>query len=127
MNENPSTDTLYHQHDWQPIDGWCGRYRCKTCRIAGYRPRIVTLDVEGGPYGGTAITPYVCAVTRGGVRCGCPAEWRQKGTWKCREHSLSRRPTVVRPRPERARPKESATRAVVPAVATPVAPTRMRI
>src|ERR1700730_16254840 len=67
MDTNPSTSTLSHQHDWPPIDGWCARYRCKGCRIVGYRPRVVTLGVDGGPYGRTAITPYVCASTRGGM------------------------------------------------------------
>jgi hypothetical protein len=89
MNTNWTLYTLSHQHDWQPINGWTARYRCKGCRVVGYRPRIVTLHVAGGPYGSTAVTPYICSAQQGGQRCGCPAEWKQKRAWRCREHLLN--------------------------------------
>jgi hypothetical protein len=75
-----------HLHSWQPIDGWCARYRCIECGAVGYKPRLVTIDVEGGPYGTMKITPYLCAVKRAGLRCGCPALKKARGAWKCRAH-----------------------------------------
>jgi hypothetical protein len=75
-----------HRHNWQPIGGWRARYRCRECGAVGYKPRLVTMDVEGGPYGSTRITPCVCAVTRAGLRCGCPAVSKTRGAWKCRAH-----------------------------------------
>jgi hypothetical protein len=113
--------TFSTQHDWQPIDGWCARYRCKECRIVGYRPRVVTLGVEGGPFGRIAITPYVCGATRDGERCGGPAEWKQKGTWRCGEHLLNNNNRTAAARA--AHPKtKSATRPVVPALAPAAGP-----
>src|SRR5260221_14564561 len=61
-----------HTHDWQPIDGWTARYRCWQCGVIAYKPRVVTILVDGGPYGSMKVTPYVCTATRAGSRCGCP-------------------------------------------------------
>src|SRR3981081_1663412 len=75
-----------HRHDWRPIDGWSARHRCRDCGAVGYKPRVVTIGVEGGPYGSTRITPYVCAVKHAGLRCGCPAVKKTRGTWNCGDH-----------------------------------------
>jgi hypothetical protein len=77
-----------HVHDWTPIDGWTARYRCTVCFVVGYKPRVVTVGVEGGPYGSMQITPYLCGAKRGADRCGCPAQSKRGGTWKCRSHLL---------------------------------------
>jgi hypothetical protein len=86
LSNDVATTPDSHYHNWQPIDGWRARYRCRDCRAVGYKPRLVTMDVEGGPYGGMRITPYVCAFAREGLRCGCPAVKKLRGSWKCPTH-----------------------------------------
>jgi hypothetical protein len=53
-------------HDWQPIMGWVGRYRCSFCRVIAHR---CTTDSEVkamfGPRKFEDFVPYVC------VRKGC--------------------------------------------------------
>jgi hypothetical protein len=93
MNTQPSNNVINlfvaHYHHWQPIDGWRARYRCPDCGAVGYKPRLVTTEVEGGPYGSTRVTPYVCSVKRAGLRCGCPAVKKLRGGWKCRAHAAN--------------------------------------
>jgi len=51
-------------HDWKPIQGWSGRYRCRVCRVIGYR-KAETKGRDESPVGGSVIAPYVCRKCRG--------------------------------------------------------------
>lgn len=48
---------MSHEHDWQPIEGWCGRYRCSKCQVIGYRKFVMDRTARNG----TVIIPYACA------------------------------------------------------------------
>ncbi len=58
-------------HDWQPLSGWSGRYRCETCRILGYRGIVNAAQQEGRNHNDEpiknqprvrTIIPYICKV-----------------------------------------------------------------
>jgi hypothetical protein len=89
--QSPDLDLVPpHEHRWQPIPNWYARYRCTICSVVGCKPRVVTALVDGGAYGSPHVTPYVCGATRGGVKCGNPAQAKKKGgVWRCREHLLT--------------------------------------
>lgn len=68
--------TIHDIHEWQPVKGWCGRYRCPLCQAFGYNARSVL------GFGGWSIVPYKCtkcsawAVCKERVRPGGPKYWR---------------------------------------------------
>ena len=65
-------------HDWKPIQGWPGRYRCRVCSVIGYC-KTATVRDEGRKRHSVAIKPYVCK------KCGGPATKRlAKGRPICR-------------------------------------------
>jgi hypothetical protein len=59
-----------HDHGWEPIQGWYGRYRCRLCGALGHRGTIFIQgagDLDNAPlYGSTArvaaIVPYRCQI-----------------------------------------------------------------
>jgi hypothetical protein len=72
-------------HDWKPIEGWVGRYRCSWCNIIGYRkiiiPRSVLRDSKDDPGG---IIPYKC----GHPKCKHYAHRSiRRGEFRCLSHS----------------------------------------
>jgi hypothetical protein len=91
-----------HRHDWQPIDGWRARYRCRDCGVIGRKRGAVTIigpwelrDVMEPPEpvaGGAEVTPYACTLKCAGLRCGCPAV-KKTGSrrWRCSAHLALRR------------------------------------
>jgi hypothetical protein len=78
------TDAL-HAHDWQPVQGWVGRYRCAGCGVLGYRgvtqPDVHYVAGEKPE----VIFPYLCASKVGGQPCGRGAVTR-KPRQACAEH-----------------------------------------
>lgn len=61
-----------HVHDWKPLTGWVGRYRCRDCGVLAHRAThdgAAKAAAGGRPF--EAFRPYVCTVkgcTRGAVR-----------------------------------------------------------
>jgi hypothetical protein len=82
-----------HRHDWQPITGWRARYRCNGCGVIARKPRLVTHLYPWGPANPDAtpkITPYVCTLKIGELRCGCLAVKKiGRKKWRCRAHLLA--------------------------------------
>ncbi len=77
-----------HIHTWEPIVGWYARYRCMTCWMIGYKPKLVTIqsaDIPG--MGSVEIKPYHCGVRVDGRYCGKGAIKRARGKYLCREHA----------------------------------------
>lgn len=37
MDSYTSVDPTTCEHDWKPITGWMGRYKCEHCHIIGYK------------------------------------------------------------------------------------------
>lgn len=59
-------------HDWQPLHGWCGRYRCSYCRVLAHREALQGVDV---------LTPYKC------IRKGCTHGAVQRKPQLCQTHA----------------------------------------
>jgi hypothetical protein len=53
-------------HDWQPLERWSGRYRCRDCRTIAYRKLVIGRAKRGRP---EEIIPYKC-------KCGNLATYR---------------------------------------------------
>jgi hypothetical protein len=65
-------------HDWDPIKGWIGRYRCKLCDGVGYKRRGV-------------MNLYMCAALRANrQKCGNIAVVvkADKARNRCKEHKI---------------------------------------
>jgi hypothetical protein len=70
-------------HDWQPIDGWCARYRCAPCNVIGCKLGVV----EPWRRTGMAIEPYRCESPCGGEPCDQPAVHRSRSKgFRCEAH-----------------------------------------
>lgn len=65
-------------HDWYPVPGWNGRYRCKWCKGLGYK-HVVTGGMRG-PL--SRLDVYVCRYPG----CSEPAVVGPKKGQRCREH-----------------------------------------
>lgn len=81
---------LEHEHVWDPVSGWTGRYRCRGCRILGYRG-LVLGEVMADSSRQSAIIPYICQAPgcrRGAVqrRTRDPETGRRRVVQRCREH-----------------------------------------
>jgi hypothetical protein len=102
-------------HDWQPIPGWYGRYRCTHCSVFGCKFGVVV-----APHGGhrsNEIAPYRCEAQCAGAKCNEPAVHGERGKkFRCAAHQPGQ---AARARRELAAAK--AAQRTAPAVAaTPV-------
>ena len=82
------TTTGIHEHNWQPLPQWIGRYRCDDCGAFGYK--VGSTHGFGNP---NEIRPYACQKKK----CGAPAvakdvtksDWRGKRKqWRCKNHRI---------------------------------------
>lgn len=82
-----------HEHVWEPIPNWSGRYRCSICQGLGYRalvtadkttndPKTATTWVPRG-YSTSQIVPYIC--TKKG--CSKAALSHGRKGQRCKEHA----------------------------------------
>lgn len=82
-----------HAHDWQPVLGYVGRYRCVLCGAFGYKSRPVT------GFGNYEVVAYKCKmcsapavghdpVSRTTLRYGRKAGRSVGGRkeWRCKDH-----------------------------------------
>ena len=74
---------LEHDHEWNPIPGWSGRYRCTVCLCFGYRGVVsqksgLIREEDARKRYARTIIPYRCqkpgcaqpaTVLREGQRC----------------------------------------------------------
>ena len=71
-------------HDWKPVNGWVGRYRCPTCHCFGYRKRLTT------EYGReSVIIPYICRVrscNKWAVTKESVGRYGRNREWRCTDH-----------------------------------------
>lgn len=97
VNFGPGIDGLYrlkpgcpvhdpkapkHEHDWQPILTWSGRYRCAGCGVIGYRGVVIPpVHLDEKP---EVIFPYKCKTVVKGQTCGRGAVSRKPQA--CAEH-----------------------------------------
>ena len=58
MSWDPCGDV---DHDWVPVDGWVGRYRCRApaCGVLGYKAKVILPPEVGGSLP-PAVVPYRC-------------------------------------------------------------------
>ena len=71
-----------HEHNWEPMFRWTGRYRCSICKAIGYRAVSAGQDFIRG-YKPDSIHHYKCG------RCGGPAIGKTKNksrAWFCAKH-----------------------------------------
>jgi hypothetical protein len=63
----------WHLHQWEPIQGWVGRYRCSACKVIAYKGLCIGRPVLGGKRL-TQFIPYKCqAKKKDGEHCSAPA------------------------------------------------------
>lgn len=76
-----SDSTTEHVHDWKPISGWTGRYRCEGCLALGYRALVSASPTAYGRRT-SEIVPYTCS------KCPKPAVVRDVKRKKqfCEDH-----------------------------------------
>lgn len=81
-------------HQWEPLHGWVGRYRCAACFVVGYKQRLTT------GFGSTEVVPYRCTATKNGKACGALVIYSHadEGTRLCPEHEAKRRTKKARKR-----------------------------
>ena len=72
-----------HEHDWKPVPGYTGRYRCSGCQAFGYKARVVTSYGRNDP-----ITPYKCKVCGGWAvaKDGISPVRLGRKQWRCARH-----------------------------------------
>ena len=75
-----------HEHDWQPLEQWAGRYRCPGCAAFGYRKSVQGYGM--GAEKASQIVPYRCQVRHCGLPAICKTEpdWRGNRKWRCAVH-----------------------------------------
>lgn len=71
-----------HEHNWESIPGWRGRYRCSKCFVIGY--------IKDGPIRGLRgkIIPYKCSFCDASAVAKEPPKTKPTGrkTWRCSNH-----------------------------------------
>jgi RNase P subunit RPR2 len=68
-------------HEFEPIQGWTGRYRCKWCKALAYRRTVLPKGIREKR--SSQIVVYTCSV------CGADATYynRKSKSSFCKEHS----------------------------------------
>lgn len=83
-----------HQHLWEPIPSWSGRYRCSACKTVGYRFSTVSgqhKPNKNAAVGPDHIEPYRCG-HRDSAKAPTCGRWAVRmhgwGTkrWRCKSH-----------------------------------------
>jgi hypothetical protein len=71
-----------HEHDWRPLIGWQGRYRCESCAALGYRG-LINLGASAMEHPGydSMIITYKCQ------KKGCRRAAIGRKPQRCAEHS----------------------------------------
>lgn len=70
------------EHEWEPLTGWVGRYRCVNCRVLAFKPLT-----RGAVERGEKMRVYICKKPK----CINPAVTHKGGRQLCKEHADSDR------------------------------------
>ncbi len=89
---------MRHEHEWEPIPGQSGRYRCVDLYCLGMGYRGVVANINAETYRASLIFPYLCS------QAGCEAA----ATWKGGLCLVHKREAKNKPAPRRRSVKLSA-------------------
>ena len=83
-----SVPRITHAHDWNPVQGWTGRYRCNGCGAFGYKGSVVCTRKMPRLRAVATIFPYQCRQCKRAAVAHDVIQTRTGGErkeWRCPE------------------------------------------